>query len=156
MFTQQQGCRHLTEQSSKKGRALTILLGVAATFISFGIFLHDQVLPPQPETEELLKATAAQSLLKQRDTHKPVHTEPSEVSRQLERAIEAANQNETATASRLEKRITASQTLIEEANQLLEEKGISSSDASKNEKLDRFNQQLNELQSRLKELKASY
>jgi hypothetical protein len=52
-----------------------------------------------------------------------VAPEPSEVLQQLNRAIEAANQNESESALWLERRITASRRLIDEINKLLLETG---------------------------------
>jgi hypothetical protein len=142
-------------QVGKKGPALLIFLSVAVTFTALGIFLDGEVLPTSPDTQKPVKANAVPSNLSQRSTNSTDATEPSAVSQQLSRAIEAANRNESETASRLEARITASQRLIEETNQLLEEKGVSSQGAAVNAKHHQFNQQLNELKWRLAELKAS-
>jgi hypothetical protein len=136
----------------KKGPAL---LAVAATFIALGIFLDGEVLPTSPDTEKLVKATAVESSLLQRRTDSTDAYKPSEVSQQLRRAIEAANRNESDSASRLEEQIAASQTLIDETNQLLEEKGVSGNGVADSAKQQQFNKQLNELKSRLAELKAS-
>jgi hypothetical protein len=142
-------------QASKKGSALLILLSVAVTLTALGIFLDGEVLPPSPDTEKLVKETAVQSSLSQRRTGSTDASEPSEVSQQLSRAIEAANRSESDNAAQLEERITASQGLIDETNQLLEQKGISGKGAGDSAKRQQFNQTLNELKSRLAELKAS-
>ena len=97
-----------------KGTALATLTVVAAVFIGLGVFLDGEVLPqPSPDTDKLIKQTEIQSSLQlQREIARNNPTEPSEVSRQLGRAIEAANQNETERTSELEERITASDSLI--------------------------------------------
>jgi hypothetical protein len=145
----------LIKKIGTKAPALLVLLSVAVTFTALGIFLDGEVLPNSPDTQKPVKASTVPSNHSQRRLNNADATEPSAVSQQLSRAIEAANRNESKTASRLEARITASQRLIEETNQLLEEKGVSSKAAAVNAKHHQFNQQLNELKSRLAELKAS-
>ena len=130
---------------------------VAAVFIGLGGFLDGKVLPlPSPDADKLIKQTEIQSSLQlQREIARNNPTEPSEVSQQLGRAIEAANQNETERTSELEERITASDSLIEQTNQLLEEKGRSERSVSSSERLNQINQKIEALQSRLVELESS-
>ncbi|MGD9171838.1 MAG: hypothetical protein PVI97_17585 [Candidatus Thiodiazotropha sp.] len=142
-------------QVGKKGPALFILITVALTFTALGIFLDGEVLPTSPDTEKPVKAAARQSKFSQRRINSTDAAESSEVSQQLSRAIEAANRNESDSVSRLDKRINASQTLIDETNQLLEEKGVSSKGVAVSTKRQQFNQQLDDLKSRLAKLKAS-
>jgi hypothetical protein len=142
-------------QVGKKGPPLLILLTVAVTFAALGIFLGGEVLPTSPDTKKPVMATAVQSPLSQRRINSTAAAEPSEVSQQLSRAIQATNQIESDSALRLEARITASQRLIDKTNQLLEEKGVSSRGAAFSTKRQQFNLQLNELKFRLAELKAS-
>jgi hypothetical protein len=101
-------------QVGKKGSALLILLTVATAFAALGIFLDGEVLPTTSDTEKLVKATAVQSSLTLRRSVSDAASEPSQVSQQLSRAIEAANRNESETAARLDERINASQRLIDE------------------------------------------
>jgi hypothetical protein len=145
------------DRLGKTGVALTTLVVVAALMTGLGVFLEGKVLPlPSSDTEELIKQTEVKSSLQlQRETARNTPTEPSEVSLQLGRAIEAANQNETERTSQLEERVTASDALIEKNNRLLDEKGRSGESASGNDKLNQFNQKLESLQSRLTELEAS-
>jgi hypothetical protein len=147
----------LMDRLGKTGVALTTLVVVAALMTGLGVFLEGKVLPlPSSDTEELIKQTEVKSSLQvQREIAHNNPTEPSEVSLQLGRAIEAANQNETERTSKLEERITASDALIEKNNRLLDEKGRSEASASGNDKLNQFNQKLESLQSRLTELEAS-
>jgi hypothetical protein len=145
----------LKSKAGKKGTALFILLAVAGTFTALGIFIDGRVLPTSPDTEKIVKETAVQSSLSQRRTNSADASEPSEVSQQLSRAIEAANQRETDSASQLEERVATSKKLIDETNQLLEEKEVSSIGPVDSAKRQEFNQQLNELKARLAELKAS-
>jgi hypothetical protein len=142
-------------QVGKKVPAFLIFLAVAGTFTALGIFLDEEVLPTSPDTEQLVKATAVKSSLSQRPINSDNVSEPSEVSQQLSRAIEAANRNDSDSVSRLEERVATSQRLIDETNQLLEEKGVSGKGAVDSAKRQQFNQQLNELKARLAELKAS-
>jgi hypothetical protein len=130
-------------QVGKKAPALLILLSVAVTFTALGNFLDGEVLPTSPDTQKPVKATAVPSNLSQRRINNTAATEPADVSQQLSRAIEAANQKESDSASRIDARITASQRLIEETNQLLEENGVSSKGAAGSTK----RQHLNELNS---------
>ena len=140
---------------SKKGTFIFILFLVALTITGLGIFLDDEVIPPLPDTERIVKDAAVQSSLAQRSAVKTEISEPSEVAEQLKRAIDAANRNEDSDASQLDARTITSQTLIEETNQLLEEKGGSGKAVSGNEKLKQFNQQLDELKSKLAEINSS-
>jgi hypothetical protein len=141
------------ERSRKKGLALIIFF--AGAVAALGIFLDEEVLPTLSDAEQLVKATAVQSFLSQRRTHSADASEPSEVSQQLSRAIEAANQNESDRALLLEERIAASRRLIDETNRLIEEKGASGKGPAESAKRLQFNQKLSELKHRLTELKAS-
>jgi hypothetical protein len=145
----------LPPQAGKKGPALFIVFVVASAFVALVVLLDGQVLAPLPDTEKLIEETALQSSLSQPKRQAAMPAEPSDVSRQLGRAIEAANQNETDSVSRLEERITASKTAIDQTNRLLEEKGLSGREVSPSQKLQQINQQIHELQSRLAELNAS-
>jgi post-segregation antitoxin (ccd killing protein) len=138
----------------KRRHLLIALLVVPFPIIGVGVSLDGGVLPPHSETEEPLKETALKSSRSQDNTNGPSPTQSSEIARQLSRAIEAANQNETEETWRLEAAITSSQTAINETNHLLEEKGLSIKSRSNSENSLRFHQQLGELQSRLAELKA--
>ncbi|MGD8913823.1 MAG: hypothetical protein PVJ68_13930 [Candidatus Thiodiazotropha sp.] len=144
----------MIKKAGIKTPALLVLLSIAVTFTALGIFMDGEVLPNSPDIQKPVKASAVQSTHSQRRTKSSDATEPSAVSQQLSRAIEAANQNESDSASRLEARITASQRLIEETNQLFEEKGVSSQAAADSAKRQQFNQQLNELKARLAELRV--
>ena len=147
----------LMDQLGKKGTVLATLVVVAAVFTGLGVFLDGEVLPlPSPDTERLIKEAETQSSLQlQRDIARNKPAEPSEVSLQLGRAIDAANQNDTQRTSELEERITASDSLIEQTNQLLDEKGRSAKSVSSSEKLNAFNQKLEQLKSRLTDLESS-
>jgi hypothetical protein len=139
----------------KKGPAILSLLLVATAIITLGIFLDGKVIAPQPDNDKLIKEAAVESALEKRKQETPVSTEPSEVSQQLERAITAANQTETDTTERLEKRVATSKALIEETNQLLVEKGVTSNSQAQSEKSQQFNQQIDDLKARLNQLKSS-
>ena len=145
------------ERLGIKGTALATVMVVAAVFAGLGVFLDGKVLPlPSPDEDKLIKQTEIHSSLQlKREISRNNPTGPSEVSQQLGRAIEAANQNETERTSELEGRITASDSLIEQTNQLLDEKGRSQRSASSSEKLNQINQKIEALQSRLVELESS-
>jgi hypothetical protein len=99
----EQGCRRLTNPGiNKKGTTLLVLLVVASAITALGVFLDGEVIPPQPETEALLKNTTIQSSLSKREAEAEVSTAPSAVTQQLERAIEAANRSEADSAEGLE------------------------------------------------------
>jgi hypothetical protein len=152
----EQGCRRLTNPGiNKKGTTLLVLLVVASAITALGVFLDGEVIPPQPETEALLKNTTIQSSLSKREAEAEVSTAPSAVTQQLERAIEAANRSEADSAEGLEERAANSRTLIEETNRLLVEKGVPGNARSSGEKSKQFNHQLSDLKSRLAELKSS-
>jgi hypothetical protein len=142
------------DRSRKKGPALIVLLAVAGAFTALGISLDEEVLPTSPDTQQLVRVTAVQSSLSQRRTQSADASEPSEVLQQLSRAIEAANQSESDSASQLEERMTASRRLIDETNRLLEERGASGKGDVESAKRQEFNQKFSELESRLTELKV--
>ncbi len=119
------------------------------------MFLDGKVIAPQPDDEKLIKEAATQSAIEKRRMEHVEPTQPSEVSLQLERAIEAANQNDAYTTERLETSVAKSKTLIDETNQLFAEKGAASISQASSEKSQQFNQELNKLKSRLDELKSS-
>jgi hypothetical protein len=139
----------------QKGPTILILLVVASAIMALGIFLDGEVIAPQPDNETLIKEAATQSALDKRRMENKEPSQPSEVSLQLESAIEATNQNDAYEAERLEDRVAKSKALIDETNQLLTEKGAASITQSSSEKSQQFNQQLNNLKSRLDELKSS-
>ena len=144
------------DRLGKKGTTLASLLAVAVLFAGLGVFLDGEVLPPVTDTEKLIKETEVQSSLQSlREKTRAIPPEPSDISLQLGRAIEAANQNESERSSEIEERIAVSQTKIEETNRILDEKGRTDKGVSSSEKLDAFNQKVEELQSRLVELEES-
>jgi hypothetical protein len=138
----------------QKGPTILILLVVASAIMALGIFLDGEVIAPQPDNETLIKEAANQSALDKRRMENKEPSQPSEVSLQLESAIEATNQNDAYEAERLEDRVAKSKALIDETNQLLTEKGAASITQSSSEKSQQLNQQLNDLKSRLAELKS--
>ena len=151
----QHGRRLLKTQVIKKGPALLILLVVATAFVGLGVFLDEAVIPSQPDTEEIIERTAQKAIAPKQTATPKQSTAPSEITQQLKRAVEAANQTEADTTEQLAEQLASSKSLIEETNQLLEEKGVSSDGMGNSEKSQQFNQKLDDLKARLVELKSS-
>ncbi|MCU7806971.1 MAG: hypothetical protein KZQ73_03755, partial [Candidatus Thiodiazotropha sp. (ex Semelilucina semeliformis)] len=105
-------------QVTHKGPALLILLIVAVAFIGLGVFLDEEVIPSIPETEEIIQSTAIQAAASQQKAALKQSTEPSEVTQQLKRAVEVANQTEAESTEKLADKLATSKTLIDETNQL--------------------------------------
>jgi hypothetical protein len=138
-----------------KGPALLILLGVAVACIGLGIFLDNEVLPPSSDTNEILEGAVAKAARDTRASGSSQPANPSEVERQLRRAVEAANSTETEKQDVLEEKVAKSKTLIEETNRMLEEKGVSQAEPVANDKARAFNQKLSDLKAKLVELQPS-
>ena len=142
-------------QVIKKGPALLILLVVATVFVALGVFLDEAVIPTQPDTQEIIEKTAQKATAPKQTATPKQSTAPSEITQQLKRAVEAANQTEADSTEQLTDKLATSKSLIEETNQLLEEKGVSSDRMGSSEKSQEFNQKLDDLKARLVELRSS-
>jgi hypothetical protein len=145
----------MNAKTISKGPALLILIIVASVFTGLGIFLDEEVLPTPPNTEEVIQDLGSQATDSKGSFTKPQSTEPSEITQQLTRAVEAANETESMEEDQLAGKLADSKSLIEETNQLLEEKGVASNEIGSSEKSQQFNQQLNDLKARLVELQSS-
>jgi hypothetical protein len=93
-------------------------------FTDIGIYLDGKVLPTSLDMVKNLKTTAKHSSVSRCRINIAEPTEPPGVLLQLSLAVEAVNEKDCGSASRLEECIAASQRLIDETNQLFEKKGL--------------------------------
>jgi hypothetical protein len=105
-------------QVDKKGTYLLTHVVIAVAFIALGIFLEEDILPPTSEVKKAAKANVVQSFISLRTMYRSETSKPSAVTQQLIRVIEAAFRNDLDSASGFYERNTASQWLIDKANQL--------------------------------------
>ncbi|MEJ2692030.1 MAG: hypothetical protein P8166_02975 [Candidatus Thiodiazotropha sp.] len=100
--------------SIDKGPTLLILLLVAFAISGVGVALDGKGVPAASDTQTLIDDTIAQSVPSPRKAEVESPVEPSEVTRQPKRAIEAANGRDADSFAGLEANLVTSKTKTEE------------------------------------------
>ena len=129
--------------------AVLVSLGVAATFISLGIFLDGRVLPEQPQMGAVFETPETE------ESAPNLPAEPHEASvdhaatAHLKQAIESTNRHEAEASSVLAQRLDRAKAMMSESQQIFAQKGLIRSGQADTKRTQAFNSQLESLKAQL-------